>query len=148
MVVLAAVGTCGWRVAEGHKFLPGLFTVVFVPLSLFLFLALDAFAHFRLLEWMAVAGVVCAHMVLSVPAFPGPLYYRGPVLLHPDHLMHVLAGGLVTTTDWLSVVSSGHHYNQMDTLRDMASNAIGVLAVVTWRLRRTDGLGQLGASAR
>jgi len=112
-------------------------------------------------------------MVLSVPAFPGPLYYRGPVLLHPDHLMHVFAGGLVTwlclglfssgggrgrlshttvvalavvlamglgaakeVTDWRSVVSSGHHYNQMDTVRDMGSNAIGVGGVMLWRGRR------------
>lgn len=95
LIAFAAVTVRYWRVLAGHEFLPGAFTVVFVPLSVLSFAAIDARVHFRTGQWVAVATVVVLHMVLSVPAFPGPLYSIGPRVLHADHFMHVFAGGVV-----------------------------------------------------
>jgi hypothetical protein len=97
-IALTAIATCWWRTAVGHRFLPGLFTVVCVPLSVVFFVVLDRIFRFRLGEWLAVSAVVIAHLVLSVPAFPGPLYYEGTHLIRPDHFVHLFAGGLVA---WL-----------------------------------------------
>ena len=98
LVALTASATCVWRTEVGHRFLPGLFTVICVPLAVSFFVVVDLRARFGLAEWSAVIGVIVAHLVLSVPAFPGPLYYRGTHLFRPDHLLHLFAGGLVA---WL-----------------------------------------------
>ena len=172
IVAMTAAATCVWRTQVGHGFLPGLFTVVCVPLAVSLFVAVDLRVRFGLAEWIAVIGVIAAHMVLSVPAFPGPLYYRGTHLFRPDHLLHLLAGGLVAwlcfeilepraaawkltpnrvavfvyvvtmgfglakeVTDFLSVAASGLHYDGVDTVEDLASNALGAGLVVLWRHR-------------
>jgi hypothetical protein len=97
-IAFAAVTTCFWRTQAGHRYLPGLFTVICVPLSVAFFLLVDRRVHFGRAEWIAVTAVIAAHMALSVPAFPGPLYYRGTHLFRPDHFVHLFAGGLVA---WL-----------------------------------------------
>ncbi len=172
LVALTATATCWWRTQVGHAFLPGLFTVVCVPLAVSFFVVVDLRARFGLTEWLAVMGVIAAHLVLSVPAFPGPLYYRGTHLFRPDHFLHLLAGGLVAwlcfeilepratawklspnrvaviafvitmglgftkeVTDFLSVTASGLRYDAVDTIEDLASNALGAALVVFWRHR-------------
>jgi hypothetical protein len=97
-VAMTAISTCFWRTQVGHRFLPGLFTVVCVPLAVSFFVVVDLRVRFGLAEWIAVIGVIAAHLVLSVPAFPDPLYYRGTHLFRPDHYLHLFAGGLVA---WL-----------------------------------------------
>ena len=98
MLILTAVATSMWRIRAGHALLPGMFTVVFLPVSLALFVLLDRIAGFGAAEWAAAASLVAAHLALSVPGNGGPLYYRGTHLLRPDHLVHLLAGALVA---WL-----------------------------------------------
>ncbi len=98
VIASTAIATCWWRTEAGHRFLPGLFTVICVPLSVAFFVVLDRVFRFRVGEWVAVSVVVAAHLVLSVPAFPGPLYYEGTHLIRPDHFVHLFAGGLVA---WL-----------------------------------------------
>jgi len=98
-IMLTAAATSIWRTAAGHQFRPGLFTVIFLPLSITLFVVMDRAVGFGPGEWLAVAGVVVAHLVLSVPGSGGPLYYRGSHLVRPDHFVHLFAGGLVA---WLS----------------------------------------------
>ena len=99
-LVVTGIATSLWRVQAGHEFRPGLFSVIFLPLSVGLFVLLDIRARFEAAEWVAAMSVVAAHLVLSVPGAGGPLYYRGTHLVRPDHFMHVIAGGLVA---WLSI---------------------------------------------
>jgi hypothetical protein len=99
MLIVTAVATSLWRTAAGHAVLPGMFTVVFLPLSLVLFVALDRIAGFGPTAWVAAASLVALHLVLSVPGAGGPLYYRGTHLIRPDHFVHLFAGGLVA---WLA----------------------------------------------
>ena len=94
MLILIAVATSIWRTTSGHGLLPGMFTVVFLPASLALFVLLDRVARFGAAEWVAAASLVAAHLVLSVPGKGGPLYYRGTHLVRPDHFVHLFAGGL------------------------------------------------------
>ena len=98
LVALTTIGVSAWRTALGLHYLPGLFTVVFVPLSVAGFIALDPYVGFSLAEWVAVCGLVMAHLVLSVPVLPKPLYYVGGHIVRPDHFVHLFAGGLVA---WL-----------------------------------------------
>ncbi len=98
MLILIAVATSIWRTASGHGLLPGMFTVVFLPVSLALFVLLDWVAGFGAAEWTAAASLVAAHLALSVPGKGGPLYYRGTHLVRPDHFVHLFAGALVA---WL-----------------------------------------------
>jgi hypothetical protein len=97
-MAMSALATCVWRAQAGQAFVPGLFTVVCVPLSVLLFVVADRMVRFRLGQWIGVSGLIAAHLVLSVPSPSGPLYYRGTHLLRPDHVVHAFAGGLVA---WL-----------------------------------------------
>ena len=100
LVCLAALTTCAWRVQLGLRPLPGLFTVVFVPVSVALFVIVDRHARFSSREWASVTALICVHMVLSVPTSVGPLYYVGGRIVRPDHLVHVLGGALVAWLVW------------------------------------------------
>lgn len=99
-VALTAVGTSLWRTQIGHHFLPGLFTVVSVPLSVALFVMLDWRVRFPLGGWVAAALLLIAHLVFSVPALPGPIYYLGSRVVRIDHFVHVFSGGLVAWLCW------------------------------------------------
>ena len=46
-------------------------TVLFMPLFVVSFVAVDVHVDFRLGQWIAVAAVVVLHMVLSVHVFAG-----------------------------------------------------------------------------
>jgi len=98
MVLVTAVATSIWRRVSGHDVLPGMFTVVFLPVSIALFVLLDGVAGFGAAEWAAAASLIAAHLALSVPGNGGPLYYRGTHLVRPDHFVHLCAGALVA---WL-----------------------------------------------
>jgi len=74
--------------------------VVFLPLSVALLVVLDLYAGFSTAEWVAVAALVIVHLVFSVPAFPGAIYYMGSHLVRPDHVVHLFAGGLVAWLCW------------------------------------------------
>src|SRR5256885_7876152 len=99
-IAVAAVAVSFWRTQLGLRYLPGLFTVVFGPLSMMLFVGLDLYAGFSVADWFAVSALIIAHLVLSVPVLPRPLYYVGSHLVRPDHLVHLLAGALVTRLTW------------------------------------------------
>lgn len=99
-LVVTGMATSLWRVRTGHGYRPGLLSVVFLPLSVGLFVLLDIRTRFEAAEWVAAMSVVAAHLVLSVPGSGGPLYYRGTHLVRPDHFVHIIAGGLVA---WLSI---------------------------------------------
>ena len=98
IVIGTAVATSMWRRAVGHDVLPGMFTVVFLPVSLALFVLLDWVVGFGAAEWVAATSLFAAHLALSVPGNGGPLYYRGTHLVRPDHFVHLFAGALVA---WL-----------------------------------------------
>ena len=92
--------------AGGARVPTRVFSVIFLPLSVGLFVLLDIRARFEAAEWLAATSVVVAHLVLSVPGSGGPLYYRGTHLVRPDHFMHVIAGGLVACLS-IDVLSRG-----------------------------------------
>lgn len=94
-IVAAAVGSSAWRSFLGLSAIPGLFTVVFVPLAIVFFVVVDLRARFSFGEWLGVTALLVVHLTFSVPRKPKPLYYVGSHLFRPDHLVHLLAGALV-----------------------------------------------------
>ena len=72
VMAIAVASTGDWRMRVGHAFLPGLFTVVCVPLSLLLFALVDQRPRYGSGEWAAVTALIAGHLVLSVPGPSGP----------------------------------------------------------------------------
>jgi hypothetical protein len=125
-IAATALSASLWRVSLGHRFLPGLFTVIGVPLSVAVFGLLDGWVRLPVRHWITAATLVCAHIVLSVPVRPGPLYYVGTHLFRIDHLMHVAAGGLVTSIGWYVLVSRVPAIRGAPVVRAAASVAVAL----------------------
>lgn len=136
-LVVTGMATSLWRVQAGHEFRPGLFSVIFLPLSVGLFVLLDIRARFEAAEWVAAMSVVAAHLVLSVPGSGGPLYYRGTHLVRPDHFMHVIAGGLVA---WLSIDVLSRGFPRRTFSRRQLYLAAFVMALAFGAMKETTDL--------
>ena len=109
LVILAGVAFAAswWRTLEGHRFLPGLLTVVFVPVVIALFVILNHWVGYPSVAWWALAAIAGLHMLFSVPALPYTIYDIAPLHAEPlrlDHVMHLVAGGFVAWLTRLTVL--------------------------------------------
>ena len=86
-----------WRHFQGHPWLPGIFTVVFLPLGALGFVAADRYVHYPWGAWVGVTALIVGHLVFSVPTPTDTIYdvhlFSSP--LRVDHAVHFYAGGLV-----------------------------------------------------
>jgi hypothetical protein len=98
VVSVVAICCSVWRARLGLDAIPGRVAVVLLPSSIILFVILDRYAEFNAAQWAAVTSLFVIHMAFSVPSLPSPIYYLGPQLSRPDHVMHVFAAGV---TAWL-----------------------------------------------